>query len=250
MYYLQSRYYDPTVGRFVNADGCLAWDIDKSIFTSNLYLYCNNDPVNQTDETGNAVLKIVLRAIIGALFGAAMQYLADVLQNLLDCVLDKKKVSKDIWKARSGAGDYISAIVTGACDATLKIGVWISLGISIGLTLIGHLINFLIGRGFSFQQLIKDLVWNALSTLVFSAISKKFRPKQGRELNKYIRKTFKVKGTKAYRKYWDLLCECFEWNLYVVSTFISTLRSASRRILDFVEVILWDCIITAFAKAY
>jgi hypothetical protein len=179
-----------------------------------------------------------------------MQYLADVLQNLLDCVLDKKKVSNSIWKVRSGMGDYIASIVTGACDATLKIGLWKSIGISTAATIVGHFVNWAKGRGFSFQQLVKDLVWNALLSIVSNAICKKFKPKQGKALNKHIRERYKVKGTNAYKRVWNLMCDCVEWNSYVISTFINTLRSASRRILDFVEVILWDCIIKAFDKAF
>ena len=249
-YYIQSRYYDCKIGRFINIDGCFIWDVDKTIFSANLYNYCVNDPVNHSDVAGNTVTKIIIRAILGAIFGAAMQYLGDVLQNLLDCVIDKKKVTKAIWKKRSGMGDYIAAVVTSACDATLKIGVWKSIGISVAATIVGHLTNWARGKGFNFIALMKDLVWNALLSIVTNAICKKFKPKQGKQLNAYIRKKFKVKGTSAYKEYWRLMCECIEWNGYVISTFVSTLRTASRRILNFVEVILWDCIIKAFAKQY
>ena len=71
-----------------------------------------------------------------------------------------------------------------------------------------------------------------------------------KQLNDYISQRFKVKGTNAYRQYWNLLCECVEWNGYVISTFINTLRSVSRRILNFIETVLWDCIIEAFANEY
>ena len=36
----------------------------------------------------------------------------------------------------------------------------------------------------------------------------------------------------------------------MITTFVNTLRSASRRILDFVEAIIMDCLITALAKAF
>lgn len=52
-YYLQSRYYDPSICRFINADNpeiARNWKNDK--FSNNLYLYCNNDPINYSDYTG------------------------------------------------------------------------------------------------------------------------------------------------------------------------------------------------------
>lgn len=57
MYYLQSRYYDPVVGRFVNSDG---YGIIKTIrfVSKNLYTYCDNSPVNRIDFSGMAALVI------------------------------------------------------------------------------------------------------------------------------------------------------------------------------------------------
>ena len=250
MYYLQSRYYDPVAGRFINGDSCFVWDIERRALSTNCYHYCENDPVNQLDTTGKAVLQIVLRAIIGAIFGAAMQYLSDVLQNLIECIIDNKKVTKSVWKRRGSMWDYTASIVTGACDATLRIGVWLSIGISCAVTILNHLLNWASGRGFNFKQLIKDLAWNALLSIVSNAIGKKFKPKQGKALNKAIRARYKVKGTNAYKRLWKSLCDSVDWNVYVVSTFVNALRSASRRILDFVEEVLRDCVIKALDKKY
>ena len=50
LYYLQSRYYDPVVGRFLNADGLLGANGD--LMSYNLFAYCSNNPVNMSDPTG------------------------------------------------------------------------------------------------------------------------------------------------------------------------------------------------------
>ena len=49
MYYLQSRYYDPTVGRFINADELVQLD---SALGLNLFAYCEDNPVIYKDITG------------------------------------------------------------------------------------------------------------------------------------------------------------------------------------------------------
>ena len=49
-YYLQSRYYDPKVRRFLNADGILG--ANQDLLSYNLFAYCSNDPVNFCDPTG------------------------------------------------------------------------------------------------------------------------------------------------------------------------------------------------------
>lgn len=50
MYYLQSRYYVPEWGRFLNAD--LYVDTGTGILGTNMYAYCENDPVNYIDPNG------------------------------------------------------------------------------------------------------------------------------------------------------------------------------------------------------
>ena len=51
LYYLQSRYYDPTVGRFINADSLLS--LANSLAGGNLFAYCYNNPVNLVDYSGH-----------------------------------------------------------------------------------------------------------------------------------------------------------------------------------------------------
>ena len=48
MYYLQSRYYDAKICRFINADSALY----HSMLGYNMFAYCENNPVNYYDPTG------------------------------------------------------------------------------------------------------------------------------------------------------------------------------------------------------
>ena len=51
LYYLQTRYYDPEVGRFISQDD-VSYLAPDSINGLNLYAYCSNNPVMATDPTG------------------------------------------------------------------------------------------------------------------------------------------------------------------------------------------------------
>ena len=53
LYYLNSRYYDPETGRFLNED-LVSYLDPETIGGINLYAYCLNDPVNNIDPSGHS----------------------------------------------------------------------------------------------------------------------------------------------------------------------------------------------------
>ncbi len=53
LYYLQSRYYDPEMGRFINADDESVLKLDQGHTSEySLFVYCLNNPVNAKDDDG------------------------------------------------------------------------------------------------------------------------------------------------------------------------------------------------------
>ena len=53
MYYLQSRYYDPMVGRFINVDEpALSTVLSECILEGNLFCYARNNPISYIDRYG------------------------------------------------------------------------------------------------------------------------------------------------------------------------------------------------------
>jgi len=51
LYYLNSRYYDPATGRFLNED-TVSYLEPKTLGGLNLYVYCNNNPIMGYDPNG------------------------------------------------------------------------------------------------------------------------------------------------------------------------------------------------------
>lgn len=62
-YYLQSRYYDPEIGRFLNTDEVEYLGVTDSLLSLNLFTYCENNPIASSDPTGNFVVVIAGFAI-------------------------------------------------------------------------------------------------------------------------------------------------------------------------------------------
>ena len=68
-YYLQSRYYDPTIGRFLNADDTDYLGASGTLLSWNLFAYCENSVVYARDPQGHFVITttMLICAGIGAL---------------------------------------------------------------------------------------------------------------------------------------------------------------------------------------
>ena len=69
-YYLQSRYYDPEIGRFINADAFAS--TAQGLTGNNMFAYCGNNPVVRKDSTG----AFWLSALVGAVVNVVTTFVA------------------------------------------------------------------------------------------------------------------------------------------------------------------------------
>jgi len=74
LYYLQSRYYNPEVGRFISADGLVG--SLGNISSHNMYTYCANNPVMYLDPSGESFIGILATIGLGALIGGISGFIA------------------------------------------------------------------------------------------------------------------------------------------------------------------------------
>ena len=112
-YYLQSRYYDPELGRFINADSYASTDA-TGLLSANMFAYCENDPVNKSDPTGE-VAPILVAMAGGALVGIAEQFMTDVIYAMV--------TGQPLDACFSSVGTYVSSAVGGAMSVLLGGGV-------------------------------------------------------------------------------------------------------------------------------
>ena len=92
MYYLQSRYYDAASGRFINCDAVDCLINGGTAYKFNEFLYCENDPINDTDSSGLFSWKK---------FGEIIQKVASFSKGLLSFVLDMYGLSRKAYSKRT-----------------------------------------------------------------------------------------------------------------------------------------------------
>ena len=83
LYYLQSRYYNPEICRFISADALLG--ANQNVISYNLFVYCGNNPVNYSDPSGYFAITIsmlISGIAIAAGIGAGFGFCATVISDL------------------------------------------------------------------------------------------------------------------------------------------------------------------------
>ena len=135
LYYLNARYYDPEIGRFISPDSIDYLD-PESINGLNIYIYCGNNPVMNIDPSGHFAFILLFAA---AFIGFGLSFSISVLTqaafnnghvNWLNALID------GLFGAISGALAMIPGL------GPVATGV-----INVGLTLLNGIITTSIDRG-------------------------------------------------------------------------------------------------------
>ena len=96
LYYLNSRYYSPKMGRFINCDSILI--TTGSIISLNTYCYCVNNPANRIDSEGRFSFSF---PSLSEIYESAKKHVSDTFNNTKQAVTSacgfvKNKISSGV----------------------------------------------------------------------------------------------------------------------------------------------------------
>ena len=115
-YYLQSRYYDPAICRFINADTFATTDAN-GFLSANMFAYCENNPIMRTDESGELFAEIV-GGIIGAFVSTTSAMVAGDTGPKLALAFIEGAISGAITRSTAGMiANGVIAVVNGVIAA-------------------------------------------------------------------------------------------------------------------------------------
>ena len=154
-YYLQSRYYDPAIGRFISADTFATTDAN-GFLSCNMFAYCENDPVNKQDLDGE-LPQVVVGALVGAVVGAGLEVATQLISGT--------KLSNINWKSvaiEGASGAATGALLSAGLPAqSVKMG---RAAIN-GITSFAHEIN----QGSGIAEASKSALISASTTMIFGS---------------------------------------------------------------------------------
>ena len=156
LYFLQTRYYDPVVGRFLNRDSVNYAD-PQTINGLNLYAYCLNNPVEYVDPTGRIIISFLLA---GAIVGFTVSFTSSAVSQ---AIMNNGQVDWGIATI-----DGLFGAVSGAL-ATITINPFIGAVLDAGLAFANEIIVTGVQNDWQYS---KQDMWSAIiSSLVTLTVS-------------------------------------------------------------------------------
>ena len=141
LYYLQSRYYNPEVGRFINADNYPT--TGQGLTGNNMFAYCGNNPISREDD-GGEFWNIVIGAAVGAVVSA------------VTTAIDTYVTTGSIDWGKVGISAAVGAISGGV--AATGLGAIAQAGITAGVTAVGEVASQTLCEGKKLSQIDTDKV--------------------------------------------------------------------------------------------
>ena len=184
LYYLQSRYYNPIVGRFINADESEFINICRTAHGTSLFAYCANNCINDDDSMGLFPVHIVAGVIMGILWAVLPRIISDII---------RRKMSR--------ISDYICDAIIGALYGLITSLTGNSTVASIISTFVGEMARFLIQNGPKLKTMTcKDVILSFLTILLKTFIAGFSDKLAGKIVSKLRGKSFTAAQTRNYFK--------------------------------------------------
>ena len=149
LYYLQTRYYDPKVRRFLNADDASVLTKDPEQLTEkNLYAYCDDNPVMYPDDTGMFAFSVGF-GVLG------------MVTNVATCYIAAKATGQEF-----GIGDLIIAAAAGFVGGMIENNFFATLSCALISGLGAGVYSYKWGK-----ESLETVIWKGGMTALCTAVS-------------------------------------------------------------------------------
>ena len=206
LYYLNARYYDPEVGRFISQDS-IDYFLPRKLNGVNLYSYCHNNPVMNKDLSGNSIITFsafsTMLEYLGSVSFGVMANMAkqagrsDILKTLnvsakktgkaitvISMVATTLDVAINLYGDLKNGKDVVRSISDAAVDLALGLGTILLANAIAGAVagsacpIIGNLVGFGVGMAIGLitysltpylekvEAVVKEIVYDSVTTII------------------------------------------------------------------------------------
>ena len=230
LYYLQSRYYDPVTCRFVNADEMSTLGVSPmDISDKNLYAYCDNNPINRTDN-GGKLWGIVAKTILKGVVGCVTQYISDVVRNVAS-----GKKGLEAFKPTSSVGTYIAAGVSAMIPGKGVVSSIVKNTFSEG-------IKYVEKRICGDQQSAKETIMNIGKGVVFDSIGSAATKMVTDKIGSFAPKNYSSYAGQQYKKNPGITRQQIEVKMGTIGKTIRVTNSTVTFAFDIIKTTVADAV--------
>ncbi len=172
MYYLQSRHYNPVIGRFVNVDTAEILEYPSTSRTTNLFSYCDNNPTNDTDRSGTFLASKLAEIFLSAVFGMVAQLFDDLVIYFLQVLVHGKTKAK----FNPNPSDYVSRALSWALECVNPFSgkkKWLNVILAIAPLVVKTIWDLVAGKGFDLWSFLRNLFYSLASVIIANVLGRR-----------------------------------------------------------------------------
>ena len=163
VYYLNSRYYHPSLRRFLTIDDIDYLDVE-ALGNLNLYAYCNNNPVMYSDPSGHIAISAIL-SVLGVAFAvgfgisAGFSVASEIKENGFK--FKEWDYGKILSDALIGGTLSLAASAGGMLGVGMVTG-WAALGLFVGTSIVsfgGGIASYSLERVLNGKEINKNIMY-------------------------------------------------------------------------------------------
>ena len=172
LYYLQSRYYNASIGRFVGVDTAEVVSYPAESKAANLFNYCSNDPVNETDRSGLFLASKLAEIFLSAVFGMVAQLFDDLVIYFLQVLVHGKSKAKFDPKP----SNYVSRALSWALECINPFSgkkKWLNVIFAIVPLVVKTIWDWVAGKEFNLWSFLRNLFYSLAGVIIANVLGRR-----------------------------------------------------------------------------
>lgn len=190
------------MGRFISPDTAEILEYPGSSQTTNLFSYCINNPVNETDRSGLLLASKLAEIFLSAVFGMVAQLFDDLIIYFLQVLVHGKKKAK----FDPNPSDYVSRALSWALECVNPFSgkkKWLNVIFAVVPLVVKTIWDLVAGKGFNLWSFLRNLFYSLAGVIIANVLGKRAKKEIAKIKKHYCgrKPAYKAKKLQIKTKY-------------------------------------------------